>query len=343
MMKEVLEKLANGLDLPAAAAETAMHAMMDGSATPAQIAAYLTLLRQKGETVEELTGSARAMRDRALQFDVDGDGLIDTCGTGGDHSGTFNISTTAAIVAAAAGARVAKHGNRAASSKTGSADVLQALGVAIDMRPRAAARCLQEAGICFLFAQAYHPAMKHVAPIRRELGFRTMFNILGPLTNPARPLRQVLGTPSDEIAEKMARVLAALGSEHTLVVHAHAGLDEIALTGATRVFEVRTGGVVDYTINAATFGLSPCELDAVAGGEPEENASIVRSVLGGESGARRDIVVANAGASLYVAGLAQSLYEGARLAERTIDAGKATATLEQLIALSNQGVEEIGA
>ena len=334
-MRDILLRLANGAELSEHDAETAMHAMMDGSASSVQITAYLTLLRTRGETVAELTGSARAMRDHALPLTVP-DGVIDTCGTGGDGAGTFNISTAAAIVAAAGGVPVVKHGNRAASSLTGSADVLAELGVAIEMRPQAAEKCLAETGICFLFAQSYHPAMKHVAPIRRELGYRTMFNFLGPLTNPARPKRQVLGAPNAVIAQKMAHVLAALGSEHALVVSSVDGLDEIAVSGPTMVYEVRRGQVSEWMLQPADMRLEQYPLDAVRGGDPAANAAAVRAIFAGETGARRAIVVANAAAAFYVAGHAADLATGARLAERIIDDGRATGKLDQLAEFSQQ-------
>jgi len=307
------------------------------------VTAYLTLLRANGETIEELTGSARAMRTHALPVMVDADGLIDTCGTGGDHSGTFNISTAAAFVAAAAGVRVAKHGNRAASSLTGSADVLDALGITTSLTPDQAARCLQETGFCFLFAQAYHPAMKHVAAIRRELGYRTMFNVLGPLTNPAHPKRQVLGTPSVEIAEKMAHVLAALGTEHALVVHAADGLDEISIAAPTRVFEVRGQTIESYAVTPETFAVARHSLADIKGQDAAHNADIIRRVLGGEMGARRDVVVINAAAALYVAGVSATLQDGAIAAQQLLDDGRASATLERIVSFSQSLSGEVSA
>lgn len=342
-MKALIDLLARGERLSEEQAETAMHAMMQGDVSPVLIAAYLTLLRTGGETIEELTGSARAMRAHALPVPVDSAGLIDTCGTGGDHSGTFNISTAAAFVAAAGGVRVAKHGNRAASSQTGSADVLDALLVATDLTPAQAARCLEDTGFCFLFAQSYHPAMKHVAPIRRELGYRTMFNVLGPLTNPAAPKRQVLGTPSVEIAQKMAHVLAALGVEHALVVHAADGLDEISIAAPTRVFEVRATAIESYAVTPETFGVDRHALSAITGGDAAHNAAIIRSVLEGERGARRDVVVINAAAALYVAGVASSLAEGSVMAQRLLDNGEASATLSRIIDFSRSLSDGVGA
>ncbi len=338
-MKEILLALSRGENLSEPTAQDAMHQMMSGTASPAQIAAYLTLLQVKGETIEELTGSARAMRDHAIQLVLPYDDVIDTCGTGGDHSGTFNISTAASFVLAAGSIRVAKHGNRAASSLTGSADVLAELGVAIDLTPLQAKRCLDETGFCFLFAQSYHPAMKHVAPIRKELGFRTMFNFLGPLTNPAQPKYQVLGTPSVDVAEKMARVLAALDCQRALVVHAEDGLDELSITGMSHVFEVNEGTVHPYNVTPADFGLKTHPLHAIAGGIPEENAAIIRHVFQGEKGARRDVVVMNAAAGFYVAKKVSSYQEGARLAERLIDEGKAAQKLHEVCVFSQSVAE----
>lgn len=342
-MREILDCLASGEDLTEKQAEQAMHAMMAGTVSAVFITGYLTLLRGKGETIAELTGSARAMRDHALTISVDTAGVIDTCGTGGDHSGTFNISTAASFVAAAAGVRVAKHGNRAASSLTGSADVLSALGVDIELTPEAAAKSLADTGFCFLFAQAYHPAMKHVASIRKELGYRTMFNILGPLTNPVRPKRQVLGTPSAVIAEKMAHVLAALGCEHALVLSATDGLDEVSVGAPTSVYEVRAGKVHAYMIGPDTFGLQTHSLAAIKGGDAQVNAGIIQSVFAGERGARRDIVVANAAAALYVAGAVSSLFEGARMAERLLDDGEVATTLQRVAAYSRKFAKGVGA
>lgn len=332
-MKEILLKLANGNHLTEYEAEQTMNTIMAGSASPAQIAAYLTLLQARGETIAELLGSARAMRDHALPLTVQGT-IVDTCGTGGDGAGTFNISTAAALVASAGGVSIVKHGNRAASSLAGSADVLAALGVTIDMNPRAAEKCVEEIGICFLFAQAYHPAMKHVAPIRKELGYRTMFNILGPLTNPARPKRQVLGTPNTEIARKMAHVLASLGSEHALVVTSEEGLDEISISGMTYLFEVKDHSVRESTLRPSDVHLSEYPLEGIRGGTPDHNAQIIEAVFAGERGPTRDVVVINAAAAFYVAGKVTTLDDGARLAEKMIDSGAASHKLRELIECS---------
>lgn len=338
-MKDILLALSRGENLSEPAAQDAMHQMMSGSASPAQIAAYLTLLQVKGETIEELTGSVRAMRDHAIQLALPYDNVIDTCGTGGDHAGTFNISTAASFVLAAGSVRVAKHGNRAASSLTGSADVLAELGVAIDLTPLQAKRCLDETGFCFLFAQSYHPAMRYVAPIRKELGFRTMFNFLGPLTNPASPKFQVLGTPSVEVAEKMASVLAALGCQRALVVHAQDGLDELSIAGMSYVYEVNQGTVQSYNVTPADFGLQSHPLQAIAGGDSAENADIIRQIFQGEKGARRNVVVMNAAAGFYAAKQVTSYLEGARLAERLIDEGTAAQKLHEVCAFSQSVTE----
>ncbi len=342
-MKDLLIKLANGNDLSETEAEMAMHLMMDGSATEVEISAYLTLLRSKGETISELTGSARAMRDHALTVHAPSEILVDTCGTGGDEAGTFNISTTAAIIAAAAGVPVAKHGNRAASSRSGSADVLEALGVVIELTPEQATLCLRQTGLSFLFAQSFHPAMKQVAPVRRALGFRTMFNILGPLTNPARPKRQVLGTPSLEIARKMANVLKNLGMDHALVVHSDDGLDELSIAGASRVFEVKGDQLREFVVTPANFGLTVAPLAEVRGGSPTDNAHMIEQILNGESGARRDIAVMNAAAAIYVSGLADTLGSATAIAKAAIDSGAATRTLERLRTVTKGLVKGIGA
>lgn len=306
--------------------------VMDGNASDVQKSALLVALRMKGETVEEITGAAMAMRERVTALEVEADGLIDTCGTGGDGRGTFNISTVAALVAAGAGATVAKHGNRAVSSSCGSADVLSALGVQIDLDARRMADVLRRTGISFLFAPKLHPAMGAVAGIRRELGVRTIFNVLGPLTNPAFARRQVLGVYSEHLVELLARVLLALGAEHALVVHSRDGLDEISVSAPTRVCEVRDGALKSYEITPENLGLPRYDLEAVAGGDAAQNAAIVMAVLDGEPGARQDIVAANAGAALYVSGAAKSIREGVAMARQSIRTGRARRKLDELIA-----------
>ena len=317
-----------------------MHAVfgdvMDGRTSDVQKSALLIALRMKGETADEITGAALAMRERVTPLDVDRENLIDTCGTGGDGRGTFNISTIAAIVAAGAGANVAKHGNRAVSSSCGSADVLSALGVHIDLDAPRMSDVLRRAGIAFLFAPKLHPAMSAVAGVRKELGVRTIFNVLGPLTNPAFARRQVLGVFADRLVETVAHVLAALGAEHALVVHSRDGLDEISVSAPTRVCEVRGGEVRSYELTPEEIGVGRHPIERLAGGDARENAAIARAVLAGENGARHDVVVANAGAALYVAGLAPSVRDGVAMAKESIASGAARERLEQLIAISNE-------
>jgi anthranilate phosphoribosyltransferase len=310
--------------------------VMDGRTSDVQKSALLIALRMKGETADEITGAAMAMRDRVTPIDADRANLVDTCGTGGDGRGTFNVSTIAALVAAGAGANVAKHGNRAVSSSCGSADLLAALGVQIDLDAARMSDVLRRVGIAFLFAPKLHPAMSAVAGVRRELGVRTIFNVLGPLTNPAFARRQVLGVYAERLVETVARVLAALGAEHALVVHSRDGLDEISVSAPTRVCEVRGGEVTAYEITPDDLGVGTHDLGALAGGDSRENAGIARDVLGGANGARHDIVVANAGAALYVAGLAASIRDGVALAHESIASGAAKQKLEELIAVTNE-------
>jgi anthranilate phosphoribosyltransferase len=310
--------------------------VMDGKASDVQKSALLVALRMKGETADEITGAALAMRERVTPLDVDRRTLVDTCGTGGDGRGTFNISTLAAIVAAAAGANVAKHGNRAVSSACGSADVLSALGVNIDLDAAQMSEVLRRAGIAFLFAPKLHPAMSAVAAVRRELGLRTIFNVLGPLTNPAFAKRQVLGVFAARLVETVANVLNALGSEHALVVHSHDGLDEISVSAPTRVCEVRGGEVRSYEIAPEEIGLNTHSLDELAGGDANANAAIARNVLDGEGGARRDVIAANAGAALYVAGIANTIRDGVALAKDAIASGAAREKLRQLAEASQE-------
>ena len=316
-------------------AAAVMGEIMDGSPTPAQFGAFVAALSVRGETSEEIAGMATVMRARALRVDA-GDDLVDTCGTGGDGQNTYNISTAAAFVVAGAGGKVAKHGNRAATSQCGSADVLEALGVKIDLPPEAVAECIRRAGVGFMFAQTYHPAMKFAAPLRREIGIRTVFNVLGPLTNPTGAKRQVLGVGRPDLVGTMAEVLSRLGAEHALVVHGKEGLDELSISGPTLVADARDGRVSRYEIEPGDVGLEPSPIEAIAGGDPEHNASIVRSVLGGEKGPRRDVLLINAGAGIFAAGLAPDIAGGVRLAAESIDGGKARAALESLVELSNQ-------
>ncbi len=336
MIAQAIKRAVDGKHLERDEMYQVFSAVMDGQATDVQKSALLVALRMKGETPDEIAGAALAMRERVTPLDVDRDGLVDTCGTGGDGRGTFNISTIAALVAAGAGANVAKHGNRAVSSSCGSADVLSALGVHSDLDAPRMSEVLRRAGIAFLFAPKLHPAMSAVAAVRRELGVRTIFNVLGPLTNPAFARRQVLGVYNDRLTEVVAQVLAALGAEHALVVHSRDGLDEISVSAATHVCEVRNGEVRSYDVTPEEIGVSRHALERLAGGDAQQNASIARAILGGENGARHDVIVANAGAACYVAGLAPSIRDGVELAKESLRSGRASEKLQQLIAISNE-------
>lgn len=323
-----------GSSLDEETAAAAMVEIMEGDATPAQVAGFVVALRAKGETVDEIVGLVRTMRSYAAKVDVAGE-VLDTCGTGGDRLGTFNVSTAAAIVCAGAGARVAKHGNRAASSRCGSADVLEALGVKIDLAPDGVASCLAEAGIGFCFAPMFHPAMRHAAVPRRELGIATVFNFLGPLTNPAGATRQALGVSDRSMLDKMVETLARLGSNHVIAFHGHEGLDELATTGPSEVVEYRAGETKRWTLDPAALGLEPAPLDAIRGGSADENAAAIREVLGGRPGPKRDIVVLNAAAGLAAAGFAGDVEAGLGEAAKAIDSGAAAETLDKLVAVSN--------
>lgn len=326
-MKDALRALVQGRDLDAAAMEAAVGTMMDGGATPAQIGAFLAALSAKGETVDELVAAVRAMRARGVRVRAPGP-LVDLCGTGGDGLGTFNVSTAASFVAAAAGARVAKHGNRAASGSVGAADVLEAMGVRLDVGPEKAADAIGRFGIAFLFAPLYHPAVRHVAGPRRELGFRTVFNLTGPLCNPAGATRQLVGVFSARWLEPVARAMRELGSEHVLVVHGCDGSDEITPTGPTRAVELKDGRVRTFDIDPADFDVPVCGLGDLAGGSLERNAAIVRSVLEGAKGPCSDATALNAGGALYVAGVAGDLGDGIARARRVLQSGKAAALLD---------------
>lgn len=338
MLPQAIRRAMDGQHLEREEMHEVFGQVMDGAASDVLKSALLVALRMKGETAEEITGAAMAMRERVTPLDYADDrrdDLVDTCGTGGDGRGTFNISTVAALVAAGAGANVAKHGNRAVSSSCGSADVLSALGVAIDLDAARMSEVLRRAGIAFLFAPKLHPAMAAVAGVRKELAVRTIFNVLGPLTNPAFARRQVLGVYAERLVEVVAQVLAALGARHALVVHSRDGLDEISISAATRVCEVRDGELRSYEVTPEELGLPRHPIEAVAGGDARENAAIARDVLNGANGARHDIVVANAGAALYVGGLAPSIRDGVALAKESIASGRASAKLQQLVAESN--------
>jgi anthranilate phosphoribosyltransferase len=351
MFPALIEKLRRQEDLSTAEAAEAMAAIMRGEAAPAQIAGLLVGLGMKGERPTELVGLAQTMRANAMPMTAQPGPVFDTCGTGGDRSGTFNISTASAIVLAACGMRIAKHGNRSVSSQCGSADVLEALGVNITATPEVASACLNEVGIAFLFAPTFHPAMKHAAQARKDLGVRTAFNLLGPLTNPARPARQLVGVPRPELTELLARALSLLGSERAWVVHGADGLDELSTTGYTKVSECRRESVQTFYVHPADFGLAKATPESLKGGDAATNAKIVRAVLSGdpstrsgssraesrdEQGRARDVVLLNAGAALFVGGHAATVQEGIGKAAAAIDSGAAMKVLERLIAVSNR-------
>jgi anthranilate phosphoribosyltransferase len=333
--REAIEKLVNRIDLSESEMTDVMNQIMTGEATPLQVAAFLTALRMKGESVEEITGAARVMRERAYRVRVSSKTVLDTCGTGGDQKGTFNISTTAAFIVAGAGVPVAKHGNRSVSSQSGSADVLAALGVKIDAPKQRVEECIARIGIGFLFAPLLHEAMKYAVQPRRDIGIRTIFNLLGPLTNPAMATYQLIGLYSGDLLGMIAHVLKNLGSTCAMVVHGKEGLDEISLCGPTQVAELRAGQVKEYVIEPEQFGFRRCRIEELQGGNAEQSAAIVRGVLQGEKGPARDVALLNGGAALYVAGSAASVQEGIRLAAESIDAGKARQKLEQLVQMTN--------
>jgi anthranilate phosphoribosyltransferase len=325
-----IKKVVQGQDLSRDECYGAMDDIMGGRATPAQIAAFITALRIKGETVQEITACAQVMRDRVLRVDVDVADLVDTCGTGGDGARTFNISTTAAFVVAGAGIPVAKHGNRSVSSQSGSADLFQALGVNIDAGMDVVKRCIREVGMGFLFAPLLHGAMKHAIGPRREIGIRTVFNILGPLTNPAGAPNQVIGVYAEGLTETVCEVLGELGTRHAYVVHGHDGLDEITLTGKTKVSELRQGSVYTFDLDPEELGFSCCSAEALKGGNAAENAGITLSILRGAAGPKKDITLLNAAAAIYVAGRTRSIGEAVAVARDAIDSGRAMQTLEAL-------------
>ena len=313
-----------------------MHSIMTGECTPAQVGGFLVGLRMKGETVEEIAAAAAVMRRLATRVVVDKSHLVDTCGTGGDASGTFNISTASALVAAGAGARVAKHGNRSVSGRSGSADVLEAAGVRLDLAPERIARCIDEAGVGFLFAPAHHGAMKHAIGPRREMAVRTIFNVLGPLTNPAGALRQVIGVFDRELVEPLARVLGELGSEHVLVVHSEDGLDELSLGAPTHVAELCDGAVRSFVLDAGELGFASATIESITVDSPAASLDVIRSVLAGDSGPAADITVLNSAAAIYVSGIASSLEDGIGRARESIDSGQASNALDRLVAISNE-------
>jgi anthranilate phosphoribosyltransferase len=331
----LLEKLMRRETLSVDEAADGMRAIMSGEATPAQIGALLVGLTMKGERPAEITGLAKTMRATAVQLTKTFEDVFDTCGTGGDRSGTFNISSAAALVAAAAGLRVAKHGNRSVSSQCGSADVYEALGINVAASPAVVEQSLEDVGIAFFFAPTFHPSMRHATPVRRELGVRTAFNLLGPLTNPAGTTRQLVGVPHSELTELIARSLLMLGSERAWVVHGADGIDELSTTGHTKVSECRNGAVSTFYVHPSDFGLSKAKPGDLQGGDAAANAAIVREVIDGKKGARRDVVLLNAGASLFVGAKAESVREGIARAAEAIDSGAARATLAAMIAASH--------
>lgn len=335
MIKEAIHKVFKKENLTYEEAERVMNEIMEGEASAVQMSSYLTALSMKGETVEEITASAAGMRAHCVRLLHDMD-VLEIVGTGGDGANSFNISTTSSLVISAAGIPVAKHGNRAASSKCGAADVLEALGVNITIAPEKSRELLEKIGICFLFAQNYHFAMKYVAPVRKELGIRTIFNILGPLANPAGANMELMGVYDESLVEPLAHVLANLGVKRALVVYGTDGLDEISLSAPTKVCEVKDGAFTSYEITPEQFGLTRCSKEDLVGGTPAENAQITRDILAGKPGPKRDAVLMNAGAAIYMAGKAGSIQAGIDMAKEMIDSGKAAAQLEKFVELSNQ-------
>ncbi len=338
MIKEAIVKIVSKEDLTYDEAYAVMNEIMSGETTPTQNSAFLAALSAKSaraETKDEIAGCAAAMRDHATQVETGMD-VFEIVGTGGDNAGSFNISTVSAIVAAAGGVKVAKHGNRAASSMCGTADCLEALGVNISQSPARCVELLREVGICFFFAQKYHSSMKYVGPIRKELGFRTVFNILGPLTNPAKPSMQLLGVYDEYLVEPLAQVLVSLGVKRGMVVYGTDKLDEISLSSPTRICEIKDGWYRTFTITPEDFGLKTCDKSSLTGGTPEENAKIALDILAGQRSPRRDAVLLNAGAALYIAGKADSFKDGVALAGKLIDTGKAQEVLDKFIKVSNR-------
>lgn len=331
MLKEAIEKIVMGENLTESEAKSAMDSIMKGESSSALIGGYLIGLRMKGETVDEITGSAKSMIGNAVKLKLDSPYVIDTCGTGGDGGRTFNISTAVAIITSSAGVKIAKHGNRAVSSKSGSADVLSELGVKIDLEPEITKKFIDDVGFGFLYAPKYHSAMKNVAPIRRELGLRTVFNILGPLTNPASAKGQVLGVYDKKLTHVLAEVLLKLGCERALVVYGNDGLDEITTTTTTTVSEVKNGTVIDYTIDPRDYGINLSKDTDINGGDSKENAKIILDILEGQKGPKRDIVVLNSAAALYVGKAVDNIKEGVLLAEHLIDSGAALGKLNEIL------------
>jgi anthranilate phosphoribosyltransferase len=335
VLTRAIDAVASGRDLSAEQSAEVLREVMEGRSSPAETAGLLVGLRAKGETVEEIVGLARTMRALSARVEVDDDDLLDTAGTGGGAL-TFNVSTTAALVAAGAGCKVAKHGNRSATSKCGSADVLEALGARIDLDPASVADCIRELGFGFMFAPAHHQAMRHVVPVRKELGVRTIFNFLGPLTNPAGATRQVIGVSDPRYLDVLAAALAQLGVRRALVVSSTDGLDEISVSAATSVVELNEGEIDSFELEPEALGLDRASLDDLTAGTPDHNASVVRHVLSGGQGAERSLTLANAGAAIYVGGRASSISEGVRLAAESIDSGAAGEVLERYVARTRE-------
>ena len=335
MIESAIKKVCLKENLDIDTAKTVMDEIMSGKASSVQIASYLTAMAIKGETVEEITASAQAMREHCAEFKCSSD-VMEIVGTGGDKSNSFNISTASAIVVSSLGVPVAKHGNRAASSKCGAADVLEALGVNIEISPEASAKILDEIGICFLFAQSYHKAMKYVAPVRKELGIRTIFNVLGPLANPARAKKQLLGVYSKELVVPMTKVLYNLGCEKAVAVFGNDGIDEVSMSANTTVCTADGGNFTVYEISPKDFGLAKCSKDDIKGGEPKENAQIIIDIFNGKSGAKSDAVALNSGAALYTAGKVVSIADGVKMAQEAIKSGVAKKQLERFIELSKE-------
>ncbi len=337
MIKEAINKVVNKQDLTFEEAQEVLDEIMSGKTSQVETAALLTALSEKKETIDEIAGAAASMRNHALKFPAAGD-VLEIVGTGGDKSNSFNISTTSAIVIAATGTKVAKHGNRAASSKSGAADVLEALGLNINETPEMSFESLQKNNLCFLFAQEYHKSMKYVAPVRKELGIHTIFNILGPLANPAHPTRQLLGVYDESLVEPLAKVLQKLGVKNAMVIHGRDGLDEITNAGETAVVELNNGKLTKYVLTPEQFGLKRAQRQDLVGGTPEDNAVITRDILNGKKGPKRDIVLMNAGAALHLAHPEMSIADGIKLAAKTIDDGKALKELNQLIKFNAKDV-----
>lgn len=327
-----IQKLLEKENLTAQMTYDSMSEIMRGEVSPIKIATFLTAFRMKGETAEEILGASRVVREKATPVDIAGSDFVDTCGTGGDGAHTFNISTTAMFIAAACGVKIAKHGNRAITSKSGAADVLEALGARIDLTPKAVSDCMNHIGIGFMFAPHFHASFKYAMPVRKELGFKTVFNILGPLANPAKAKRQLLGVYDQRLVLKMAEVLHQLGTEQAMVVHGEDGLDEITLTGKTYVAELKDGKLREYEIRPQDFGFDVCQKEDLFGGTPDENARMTREILGGKGGAKRDIAVLNAGAAIYVGQRAESFAAGVEKARKAVESKAAMTMLERFVA-----------